>query len=353
MKSTLALSLLCLLIVSPVSGQVYYEKKPGDVGKVSICAWPQVKLFAEPGQSSEMLTYALFGEEVSHLGEEALVRRERNNYVLVETRDGAKGWIDDQYIIRNAGLVVMLENARVFNKPSTYATSSGLRFYAGELVILSDWEENWVYLTGEQGRIFGWVEGYDRLSVEATDIEVAGMLRRALMIEDPNDQLIALRSIINRSEYSGSPVYRIVEDVIAQLTTPEAVPLPDGDPFGMPENGEPSASPSDDPNYQEVVMYDENNQPFVRVKEMGTVQGVDAKNPPSMYYAYHKSVPIGDKILLQIPGDQGYVELEVVARLRDSNPHVVGLGAEVIKKVLGADRAKEVDQVTILYVKPE
>lgn len=349
----LALFLLFCLVLSPLMGQVYYEKKPEDVDKVSICAWPQVKLFAEPGQSSEMLTYALFGEELRHLGEEALVRRERNNYVLVETRDGVKGWIDDQYIIRNAGLVVMLENARVFNKPSSYATSSGLRFYAGELVVLSDWEENWVYLTGEKGRIFGWVEGYDRLSVEATDIEVAGMLRRALKIEDPNDQLTALRDIINRSEYSSSPVYRIVEDVVVQLTTPESVPPPDGDPFGMPENGEPAAAPSDDPNYQEVVMYDDNNQLFVRVKEIGTVQAVDAKNPPSMYYAYHKSVPIGEKILLQIPGDQGYVELEVVARLRESRPHVVGLGAEVIKKVLGVNSAKEVDQVTILYVKPE
>jgi hypothetical protein len=347
------LSLLVFLILPPLRGQVYYEKKPEDADKVSICVWPQVPLFAEPGQSSELATYALFGEELRHLGEEALVRRERNNYVLVETRDGVRGWIDDQYIIRHAGLAVMLENARVFNKPSSYATSSGLRFYAGELVVLSDWEENWVYLTGEKGRIFGWVEGYDRLSVEAIDIEVAGMLRRALMIEDPNDQLIALRSILSRSEYSRSPVYRIVEDVVAQLTIPQSAPPVEGDVFGMPENGEPSASPSDDPAYQEVVMYDENNQPFVRVKEIGTVQAVEAKNPPSMYYAYHKSVPIGDKILLQIPGDQGYIELDVVSRLRESNPNVVGLGAEVIQKVLGASRAKEVDQVTILYVKPE
>jgi hypothetical protein len=333
--------------------KIYYEKKPEDVGNVSVCAWSNVSLYAEPGQGSEVLTSVLFGEELSHLGEEALVRRERNNYLLVEAKDGARGWIDDQYVVRHAGLVAMLENARVFNKPSSYATSSGLSFYAGELAILSDWQENWVYLTGEKGRVFGWVEGYERLSVDARDIEVSGMLRKALMITDPNDQMVALRSISQTPAYQASAIHNVVEKVIFQLTDPgvpinqPTSPTPGGDSF------DPMPAPDDrDPNYQEITRYDESGQPFIQVRETGTVQPVKPQGAKTPYYAYHKTLPIGQTILLQVPGDQGYIELEVIARLRSTNKNVVGLGAEVIQKVYGVARGAEVPSATILYVKP-
>lgn len=351
--------LLCLFswLAVPLWAQdasVYYEKKPEDVGMVSICVWSKVNLYAEPGQGAEIVSYVLFGEALQHLGEEALVRRERNNYLLVEAQDGARGWIDDQYVVRNAGLVVMLRNARVFNKPSTYSSSSGLQFYAGELVILSDWEDNWVYLTGEEGRVFGWVEGYERLSVEPEDIEVAGLLRKALMIADPNDQMIALRNIASMPDLAASPVRGIVEDILYQLgpqsqTRPEGGAMPDG---SSPNQGfDPMPQ---DSSYVENTQVGEDGMPYVVARERGTVQPVKAQDPPSIYYAYHKVVPLGEKLLLQVPGREGqYVELQVIARLRPTNPHVVGLGPEVIKKVFGADRAKEIGPVSIVYIKPE
>lgn len=350
--------LLFLLITSRLSlfAQIYYEQTPQEVNQISICNWPQVSLYAEPGQSSEILAYLVFGEALTHLGQEAIVKRERNNYLLVEAQSGEQGWVDDQYVVRNGGVVVLLEDARIYNKPSTYSAATGLQFEAGELLILSDWQDNWVYLTGEKGRKSGWTQGYDRLSVDPRDLEIAGMLRKAMTIPDDNERLIALRSIIETPDYIGSPVRTLLQEVLLNGTSsPELPPINDFD----PNNPEPPIRTIDEfvvdtAAYLEATVYDPaSNAASVLVKESGRVQAVAAKNPPSITYAYHKTVPIGETITLQSPDGSGFIELKVIARLKKSNPNVIGLGKEVIKKVFGVSRASEIPSATIIYAKPE
>ncbi|MEL6132942.1 MAG: hypothetical protein AAFR59_06215, partial [Bacteroidota bacterium] len=99
----------------------------------------------------------------------------------------------------------------------------------------------------------------------------------------------------------------------------------------------------------------ETNETVQIVRETGTIQPVKAKNPPNIYYAYHKTLPKGTKIRLEVPGASGkykWVELTVIDRLRSDNPNVVGLGKEVIQKVFKESQAKNVAAATILYPLP-
>lgn len=116
----------------------------------------------------------------------------------------------------------------------------------------------------------------------------------------------------------------------------------------------PTTAPAGNPYaYQEREVVDmASGQAYIRVRETGTIQPVKAKKPASEYYAYHKSLPIGSKVLMAVPGTQMFIELEIIARLRSDNPHMIGLGGETIKAVFGEIAAKDVGSVSIEYPKP-
>jgi len=131
----------------------------------------------------------------------------------------------------------------------------------------------------------------------------------------------------------------------------EPVPSPEGQ--GAPSGTDPLQRVPNQPGVYTQQVYDANNDEyFTLVIERGGVQPVKASNPDDIYYVYHKTVPKGNRILLEVPGATGdarYLPLTVVARLRANNPNVVGLGPEVIRKVFGVERASEIPMVTISY----
>jgi len=374
-KHLLLFSLISLFLgLGSLQGQIYFEKRPEDVNRISICAGSKITLFEKPGQGSKVIGNIFYTEELRHLGQEALVKDERINYIEVESTDGRIGWVDDRQLVRDGGIVVLLQDVSVFNKPSTYSTATGLTFYAGELLILSDWEDNWVFLTGENKRVFGWGEGYERLSVDPIDIEIAGKMRRALMINDPQARKIALQDIGETRGFMGTPMREIVKNTLNRLFYSEN-PNAEGSDYLTYSGSLDNLNGANDPNQGgnaatdpgqrgqdtgenaaylvETVVNPQTNLSFQRVRERGSIAAVKAKNPKSIYYVYHKTLPVGSSLLLEIPSAPGnYVTLEVVASLKDTNPHMIGLGAEVIKKVFGVATAKEAGDATIYYPKP-
>lgn len=351
---------------------IFFEETPQRRGNFSAAITDRVPLLANPGKNSEIITPIFFTEELEHLGREAFVKKDRLNYIYVETADGNRGWVDDQFVVRGGGPAVLIADAPLYTKPGTFSTATGLRFSAGELVILSDWKDNWVYVTGENKRKFGWIEDYNRLSTLSSDIEIGGKIRRAMMIPNPNDRIIALRDIGNTPSFMGSPLREVVRELALRLEQgeipsegelflsegfPEARPgpsvsgqaVPGGDSFDF--DGSSGDRGNEGPTIK-VVTDLETGEEYRMVVETGGIQPVEAKNPPSIYYAYHKTVPVGDRILLELPYVQDgrrYLPLTVVAKLRPNNPNVVGLGPEVIEKVFGVSQASAAPKVTISY----
>lgn len=362
----------------------FYEETPNLKGTVAICAYESATLFGLPGRAGDALGTVLFGEELVHLGREATVKGEGPAYLLVKTSGGLQGWVRSSTIVSEAGLVVVLEKAPIYGRPSTLAAATNDVFEAGEIAILSDFRDNWVQLISEGKSKMGWVRGYDILSVNRNDIEIASNIRLALNRPDPSNQRQELRKITSsRSEIS--PQMRSIVDQRIRMTYGEpAEPTyasqqrPDYGsttdnypPDQFFPNGEDDfaddlsieslnvqRAPDYNPVYRpEIGAYQEQEvvdmttgQTFMRVRQTGTIQAVKAKNPKTIYYAYHKSLPVGTQILLEIPSHPGkFVPLTVVAALRDDNPNLIGLGAEVIRKVYGVDQAAEVPFATIVY----
>lgn len=377
----LLLGLSLLPLNSQAQDEVYYGNVPE--GETSVCAFATIGLHEAPGRSSRRLGVIVFAEELQHLGRDAFVRGENSGYLQVRTRDGKTGWVNERYLVKNGGVVVLLERARVYQRPGTYSSASNNYFEAGSIAILSDFQENWVKVTGEHKDVIGWIEGYDKLSVEERDVEIASMYAQAMKVEAKTDRRAELQKIGRTPGFLQSELASVVKLAIeATHTTRDGEPskltpgeeylgsdvpfYPDGE-DGVPGNeggglsrgdedarvADPSAALTSLYNIQEREVIDmETGKSYLRVFESGTIQPVKARKPKNIYYAYHKTLPIGSKILLAIPGERGFVPLEVVARLKPENTHMIGLGGDVIKAVFGEVAAKDVPSVTISYPKP-
>ncbi len=338
-------------------------------------------MYKKPGRDAEQVGLALFTEELQHLGTEGYIREENHNYIYVKTSRGVKGWVQANYVVRDGGVVVITKQAPVYETPNTRGSITGKQFYAGEIVMLDDFQDGWVHLTGERKATSGWVQGYDNLSLESGDIEAAALLKEALKIETAEGKRNALLTITQGRGQNITPEMNVVIEDAIRKTEPNYVPpsRPVRDDYVFYENGEDGIAGSggslndfsEIPSrgqeefvapvsvnltpemkynvYVEKVVDRESGQYYNRVIESGGIQPVKAKKPASIYYAYHKTLPIGSTLLLEVPGTGSYVQLEVIARLRADNPNVVGLGGELIQKVYGEITAKDVFSATILY----
>ncbi|MEZ4828295.1 MAG: hypothetical protein R3C61_18700 [Bacteroidia bacterium] len=313
--------LLSLFFALPVLGQdgTFYENTYA--GENSVCAWKSAPLMEYPGRGSRQLGTILFTEELQHLGREAFVRGENHNYIWVKTRDGNTGWIDEGLVVRNGGVVVLLESAVIYDKPATISSRTGNFFGAGEIAILSDFRENWIQLTSQNKARTGWVEGYNRISVEDSDIETAALLASAMEVVNPSERRTALRKISESRGQLSPGMIRILDGAInnTYATATTATPAYTS---GQNQLSRPATSTSTQNAWQggEDIFVDDGTsapapgvsrdnaaQPgmvikdvidmqtgrsYQRVYETGTIQPVVNKKAKDIYYAYHKTLPI-------------------------------------------------------------
>jgi len=376
-----------LFLVQGLSAQTVYIEYTEDEGMTSVCAWESVRLFRRPGESA-LVGSVLFGEELTHVGQEALVKEEKRNYLLVKTAEGKIGWINEVFLVKDAGLVVVLERTRLYENPASFSSAKDDFFKAGELAILSNYQDDWIFLVGKEKSKSGWIKGYDILSVDPEDVAIASMLQKARAKESPEEQIASMRSIGQVRGFVESPLAPIIKNEISRISRRERDDRTEGERYlseaeEFRPNGEDDLAKdifdrgdSRGPNANELNRLDRlaegsnvierrkdylletqevvdfaSNRTLIRFRETGTIAPVKAKNPPNMYYAYHKDLAKGSKVLLEVPGTDSYVELTIIAPLRKDNPNMIGLGSEVLEAVYGESQAKNVPYATIIYYK--
>ena len=380
-KLSLVLFIGCLFLSGEIIAQTSVIYDDTESGEFSICAWSKVSLGEYPGERARTIGTVYFTEEVQHLGREAFVRGENQNYVLIKAGDGSEGWVNDQYLVKGGGTVVVLEDAPVYQKLKTPQSVSPYFFHAGEIAILTEFSDGWVKLTSLRKEKVGWIEGYDALSAEDYDIEAAALLAEANVAPDVDARRNEIRKIRNGRGHISEEMKRVLDQAFNRTyQKDDNYVFNDSDPYyndnDVPfvNDGEDSFGYNTTPiDELDAYSYDTGNNnsnvsrgsrfgiierevvdsqtgaSYIRVTETGTVQPVKAKNPKSNYYAYHKTLPIGSTVLLEVPGTGKFIQLEVIARLKSSNKNMIGLGAEVIKAVYGVTQAKDVPYASISY----
>lgn len=339
-KNHFILIILLTLFYGVSPAQVYNFWNPQS-GRMA-CVWSESPVFSQPDKRSDIVAVMQFGEEATRLGEEAYVAHEKNNYLKVRGADGKVGWVNEFLFVAEGGAAVVLAEGRVYRRPNTISTVTMDLFLPGEIVILEDVAGQWVKLVSRDRQKTGWMEGLEKVSVEPGDIELATLMHR--VDEEPSSVMrkTLLEELLALAGNSRTEMYDLIlarfegetknNRTLAQLGN---VSSP-----GKTRSVEESRSGAEGvyrstAGAQEV--FDPTTQKMrTLITETGKVYEVlGPQNPRTIYFAYHKTLPIGSKIKLHFPDNSGFVELEIVNRLRKDNPAVIGLSRACLQTVFG------------------
>lgn len=330
-----------------------------------VCAWDGAEIRLTPGEKAPSAGVLPFGEEVQLLGRRATVISEnRRNYLEVKvTGTNAIGWIKENLLL-DGGLVVVLRTTPFYpSYKSLYMANDGDIFEAGELAILTNFEEDGEYIQlvgrnkGPNGLKKGWIKGLDRVSVRHNDLVVANRIYEIQKSKDAKFQRSSLNGIRGMAEFQQSGMELALEYAIQRTYIPGGLPVVSNtsNPTRSPNSkkakttsakkGATTTAKKPEPKDKNFVVREvvdmETNLSYNRVTETGTIMEVNGpRRPKNIYWCYHKTRPIGSEILLHVPSG-GIVKLEVVARLKSNNPNSIGLGKAVLEQVYGTRFHKE------------
>ncbi|RMG25993.1 MAG: hypothetical protein D6730_09860 [Bacteroidetes bacterium] len=366
--------------ILPAPGQVRDGMDEPSMNAKMVVRWDGAELRELPGEKRQTIGTLAFGEEVELVGRKAFVISEKREYLEVRLASNPQkvGWVKKD-LLADGGLVVVLRNTEYYKDPNTLEMESELAFFeAGELAILTDFMES-----GERIRLVGknktpdgktkegWIQGTDQVSVYPNDLLVASLIDKALQSKDPRDQRQMLIAIRNRPEYRDSNMEIALEYAIhrtyysAGSSSASSKPSSGSNKAGSSgsnrsgtassggrkstttKSSKSNTTKSSKSNtgsastfVVEKVVDMETGKYYNRITETGPIMEVAGpRRPKDIYWCYHKTRPIGSKVLLHTP-DGGRVALTVVARLKSSNPNAIGLGKEVLLRFYGTRFAK-------------
>lgn len=77
-------------------------------------------------------------------------------------------------------------------------------------------------------------------------------------------------------------------------------------------------------------------------EESGTYIIVKDEKIADKYYAYHKTLPKGSVVKLQIPNNAGYIEVKILGKLRADRQEILGLSPDCVRIIGGIKNAPKV-----------
>lgn len=319
------------------------------------CAWESVSLKDGPGKSAKTIGVIRFGEIVRWNGISQYVADESRTYLQVVAVDGARGWVHEYLFVKGIGLGVVLQGGFVYKRPQTPTTVTTTQFLPGELVIVEGFSGNWIGLSGKKKSKKGWIEGRNKVSLEDQDVLLASLLMSVQEEKDPKkrDKQIAL--VYEQASQVGSPVAEVIRYGSSQ-TTAVANPNLQVPNKQAPSNPTPIASA--EPQLSRSIPSRERPMPVVaennpnlytrtfkdpntgRIKqetvETGSIHLLEGRRKEkTIYYAHHKSLPIGSSIQIQIPNTTGIIMLKITDRLPSNSPAMLGLHPDCVQAIFG------------------
>lgn len=310
-----------------------------------VCVSNRVGIYDVPGATGRYLSSVYFGDQVRKVPNSRTIRFNGKNFIEVATRGGMTGWTEADLFVEGGGVVTLLEDKQIHQSPSATSVTTDY-FRAGELYVLSDFDgSNWVELMTREKTAIGWVKGIDEISFSEEHIRFATLIHQARQITDVMEQKRELEKIRRLPGFNQSGFSPIVQRMLAGYVDGDIVYIDDQPEGGVyyDDNVVSTPFPRSEPEAEvvvEKVIDMETGRYYNRVRETGTIAEVDGpKRPQSIYWAYHKTRPINSQILLHLP-EGGYVQVQVVARLRQDNPAAIGLGKKLLEAVYGTRHAK-------------
>lgn len=399
-QTTIILSLTFILmgLSFPALTQAQGDNTLSTSATTAVCIWPTTGLRDSPGQDAGFIEGINYGQRVQVLGEMRYVPDEDRVYMKVMSPAGKTGWVHKYVFEDGADMVVVKQPASIFERPSEFGSLTTDKFEPGELVAMRSFEDGWIQLVSMKRELKGWVQWdgtSEVVSVEEKDINFALQMINAEQQDSDYQEVASLKALRDEPGYASSPVRPAVERRISNIqndinvtnaerrvksvsttrssrTTPPKTggssqselqrlvdlngPIPGTETPVFSEGTTPvsnlrTKNINSNPNYNEELVQDvTSGREYIKVTERGSVYEVKrVENVTNSYYAYHKTLPRGTHILLSVPDNPGFVELEITNRLGENRDQVIAIPREVIDAVWGEGANSKEIEATIVY----
>lgn len=366
--------LFSLVLISVLCGVESYAQTTtfnNAPGGQLYCVWNQVTLRSGPGKTAPFLNGVFFGEVVEKTGEEAYAREEQRTYIKVRTSEGVVGWVHEFLFIEGIGMAVVTEPGKIYKRPRTVSTITDQSFLPGELVVLVSENNGWINLIGREKKKLGWIEGPQKITNSFRELEIGSLFYDARKKDKPEDRQKALAALLEEARASGSPLSQAIE--MEMRGQSYQLPLVDSRPSSQPLSAL-SAQPEEafrsrlsyqppainEPEFQSGYSRPSSRADYLNslpsstarrqtdssqgglITETGKATIISSQSrEPDIYYAFHKVLPVGSKLYVDIPGNTGFIELRVVGNLPDNSPFAVGLPVACYDALLGNSGSRE------------
>jgi hypothetical protein len=319
--------LACLLVF----GLFSLPAQPS-TGTELYCVWNSVALRAAAGKGQKSIGKVEFGEIVESMGisKDVFEDDHTRTYVKVRTADNKIGWVHDYLFVPGQGMGVVIEKGNIYKKPNTPTTVTMKQFEPGELVVVETTVGNWVGLTGLKKAKTGWIEGRTKVSTSTSDLMFASLIKDIQKEKDVRKRDEQMQVLHDLARNQQSPLTNWIAMEMSNAAGSMATRSP-----------ETPVSPSPSPQMKQSQSTRQEWDPFLGrmravVQETGGVTLLPAPNrPPFVFFAHHKTQPIGSIIRVDIPNNDGFIELKVTQKLAPDDPNMIGLSADCLQAIFG------------------
>ncbi|MFY0601760.1 MAG: SH3 domain-containing protein [Cyclobacteriaceae bacterium] len=170
----------------------------------AVCIWDQIAVRETPSSKGKYITSLSVGESLESLGVDSLDTK--RTYTKVKLGDGTIGWSIKDFVIANGQVATFLNDNSLFKRPDLL-TKTENSFSQMDIVAITSDQEEWVEIIGKRkdGEWIesGWVKK-SSLSLNSLDVAVAKFGRQALEMNELDEQIEALKELIENNDFSSS-----------------------------------------------------------------------------------------------------------------------------------------------------
>ncbi len=182
----------------------------------AVCVWNDISVRKNPGTKREdYLTKLSIGESLTYLGADSAV--EEKTYAKVRLNDGEEGWSRKDFLVIEGKAAVIVTDATIYSRPDLLTKTDKL-FSAMDIIASVETQDDWSSVRGKRSEGSwldeGWIKS-DNISYAAEDIATAKFASKAFELESTDEQIQALKEIVENEDLSSS---KFIAGLVVKLT---------------------------------------------------------------------------------------------------------------------------------------
>ncbi len=170
-----------------------------------------------PGTRGNTILKVAFGEAVARIESQESVYKDDITFIKVKVESGEEGWIPQVATIPDGALAVITESVIASVRPGSRLDRGRFILSPGDLVVLSDEEEEYIQVVTRNFQSTGWINTNSGWSILYDDIVIGLMYQEAMKLPYLVDRRKELETITNYPGFYDSSLSKVVLSEIDSL----------------------------------------------------------------------------------------------------------------------------------------